>query len=92
MTLINGNTQVQYTPVANYFGSDSFQYSVIDSGGLKSNLATVNIAVTNVNDAPTVQNDQATGILEDSSNNSINVLVNDKPGPVGVGTRAAWIR
>ncbi len=76
---IDGAT-LKYTPVANYFGADSFQYSVIDSGGLKSALATVNLTVNNVNDPPVVQNDQATGILEDSSNNSINVLANDSPG------------
>ena len=76
---IDGTT-IKYTPVANYFGTDSFQYSVIDSGGLKSTLATVNITVNNINDPPVVQNDQATGILEDSSNNSINVLANDSPG------------
>ncbi|NLX55597.1 MAG: tandem-95 repeat protein [Planctomycetaceae bacterium] len=89
VTLINGNTQIQYTPVANYFGSDSFQYSVIDSDGLKSGMATVNIAIENVNDAPTVQNDQATGILEDSVDNVINVLANDKPGPIGVGDESS---
>ncbi len=89
VTLINGNTQVAYTPVANYFGSDSFQYSVIDSGGLESGLATVSITVDNVNDAPTVQNDQATGILEDSTSNAINVLANDEPGPVGVGDESS---
>jgi hypothetical protein len=76
---IDGGT-LKYTPVADYFGPDSFQYSVIDGGGLKSALATVNITVNNVNDPPVVQNDQATGILEDSSNNSINVLANDSPG------------
>jgi hypothetical protein len=85
VTLINNGTQVRYTPVVNYFGSDSFKYSVIDTGGAKSNLATVSILVENVNDPPTAHDDQATGILEDSTNNVISVLANDKPGPVGVG-------
>ncbi len=84
VTLINGNTQVQYTPVANYFGSDSFAYRAKDSDGATSNLVTVTITVTNVNDPPTVADDAAT-VLEDSSSNIIKVLANDKPGPVGVG-------
>jgi methionine-rich copper-binding protein CopC len=41
-----------YTPNANYFGPDSFTYTVTDSGGKVSNVATVNITVVNVNDAP----------------------------------------
>ncbi|MHB8863168.1 MAG: Ig-like domain-containing protein [Pirellulaceae bacterium] len=81
VTLTSGNTRVEYTPNANFFGSDSFQYSVIDSEGLKSGLATVSITVDNVNDPPTAQNDQAVGILEESANNVINVLANDSPGP-----------
>jgi VCBS repeat-containing protein len=42
-----------YTPAANYNGSDSFTYRASD-GTLTSNLATVTLTVTAVNDAPTV--------------------------------------
>jgi hypothetical protein len=81
VTVAADKKSVQYTPVGNYFGGDSFQYAVLDSDGRESGLATVSITVDNVNDPPIAQNDQATGILEDSSNNAINVLANDSPGP-----------
>ncbi|MDD5058336.1 MAG: Ig-like domain-containing protein [Sideroxydans sp.] len=42
-----------YTPDLNYFGSDSFSYRLSD-GPLDSNLATVSLTVTPVNDAPVV--------------------------------------
>jgi hypothetical protein len=41
---------VSYTPNANYFGSDSFTYTISD--GALTDTATVNITITNVNDAP----------------------------------------
>ncbi len=42
---------VTYNPAANYFGSDSFTFRASD-GSLTSNVATVSITVTAVNDAP----------------------------------------
>ncbi|MFY8326024.1 Ig-like domain-containing protein [Pseudoalteromonas sp. ZZD1] len=54
----NGQTQVTatgaiiYTANADYFGSDSFTYTVKDSNGATSNEATVTMTVNPVNDAP----------------------------------------
>src|SRR5262249_58953539 len=48
-----------YTPAANYNGSDSFTYKAND-GALNSNLATVNLTVTPVNDAPVAGGDNYT--------------------------------
>ncbi|WP_228733021.1 tandem-95 repeat protein [Pseudoalteromonas ostreae] len=54
----NGQTQVIatgaviYTANADYFGGDSFTYTVKDSNGAVSNLATVTMTVDPVNDAP----------------------------------------
>lgn len=45
-----------YAPAANYFGTDSLQVTVSDSAGAQV-TGTVDITVTNVNDAPVVQND-----------------------------------
>jgi PKD repeat protein len=45
------NGFVQYEPQANFFGNDSFQYRVVDSGGLYA-TAWVFITVERVNDPP----------------------------------------
>jgi VCBS repeat-containing protein len=52
---LNSDGGFVYTPAANYFGSDSFTYTASD-GDLTSNLATVTIAVTAVNDPPDCSN------------------------------------
>ena len=43
---------VTYTPNANYNGVDQFSYTVTDSAGQVSNVATVNLTISAVNDAP----------------------------------------
>jgi len=48
VTLVNG--EVEYTPDANYFGADEFEYTISDGGVTAS--ATVAVDVTPVNDAP----------------------------------------
>ncbi len=50
---LNPDGSFTYTPAANYNGPDSFTYRASD-GTLTSNVATVAISVTAVNDAPTV--------------------------------------
>ena len=55
---INGNGTVTYTPQANYFGSDSFTYTIIDGrGGIDT--ASVLVTITAVNDAPVAVDDDA---------------------------------
>ena len=63
-----------YTPVANYNGPDSFTFRASD-GALDSNVATVSLTVTPVNDAPNAVNDAAT-VAEDGSQ-SVDVRAND---------------
>ena len=48
---LNTDGSFTYTPAANYNGSDSFAYKVND-GAADSNLATVSLTITAVNDAP----------------------------------------
>ncbi|MCW3061799.1 MAG: outer rane adhesin like protein [Capsulimonas sp.] len=43
-----------YTPAPNYHGPDSFQYKASD-GKVSSNIATVTLTVSSVNDVPTVE-------------------------------------
>lgn len=71
---LNPNGSFTYTPATNYFGPDSFTYRAND-GTTNSGLATVNLTVTGVNDAPIVVND-VTNVLEDASV-VISPLVND---------------
>ncbi|MDD4042799.1 MAG: ExeM/NucH family extracellular endonuclease [Anaerolineaceae bacterium] len=63
-TLSGTAPNLTYTPDANWYGTDSFTYSVHD-GTLGSNVATVTINVTSVNDAPTAE-DQAVTTAEDT--------------------------
>src|SRR5436190_2084372 len=63
-----------YTPAANYNGSDTFTYKAND-GTVDSNVATVAITITAVNDAPVAVNDSVT-TAEDIAVTS-NVLTND---------------
>jgi len=52
----NNGTSVSYTPNGNFFGTDSFTYTISDGNG-GTDTATVNVTVTNVNDAPVATND-----------------------------------
>ncbi|HVE72391.1 MAG TPA: cadherin-like domain-containing protein [Thermoanaerobaculia bacterium] len=70
-----GPASVSYTPNADYFGGDSFTYT-IDDGHSATDTATVSVTVTNVQDAPNAVNDLA-NVSEDSGPNVINVLTND---------------
>ena len=58
-TIDNLTGRLVYTPDANYHGPDSFTYLNGD-GVFLSNLATVSINVTPVNDAPVANNDRYT--------------------------------
>jgi len=66
---------VTVVPNANYNGPVSFTYTAEDSLGAVSNTATVNLTVTQVNDAPTVGADTAS-TLEDTYTDIL-VLNND---------------
>src|SRR5262249_60038719 len=56
---LNSDGSFSYTPAANYNGPDSFTYKAND-GTADSGVATVNITVTSVNDAPLAGNDTYT--------------------------------
>ncbi len=52
----NGDGTVTYTPNIEFFGQDSFEYTIIDESGA-TDTATVNVTVT-FNDAPIAQDDE----------------------------------
>jgi VCBS repeat-containing protein len=56
---LNSDGSFTYTPAENFCGEDSFTYKAYD-GELYSNVATVTINVTCVNDAPVAQDDHYT--------------------------------
>lgn len=60
---------------AGEIGSDSFTYRVVDSHGLESNIVSVAVAVTGINDAPVVVDDNPT--LNPDGPTIIDVLAND---------------
>jgi len=67
---------VTYSPRLNFFGNDSFTYTVRDIYGRYSNEARVNITVIPVNDAP-IANDDIYYVQRDSSIRE-NVSLNDE--------------
>ncbi len=71
--LVNG--QVLYTPHLDYNGSDSFSYTIVDQNGATSNVATVIVNVTGVNDLPVAAKD--TAIVAEDESVDIDVLAND---------------
>ncbi|HEX5000284.1 MAG TPA: DUF4114 domain-containing protein [Terriglobia bacterium] len=49
---IGASGSITYLPAANFYGVDTFQYTVEDDDGLLSNTATVSVTIQPVNDAP----------------------------------------
>ncbi|NEU06742.1 tandem-95 repeat protein, partial [Flavihumibacter sp. R14] len=75
--VFNADGSFTYTPNANFNGTDSFTYKVSD-GSLESNIATVTITVTPVNDAPVAVNDTYTTAEETAITiTAPGILVND---------------
>ncbi|QEH32027.1 hypothetical protein OJF2_04960 [Aquisphaera giovannonii] len=75
---IRPDGSILYTPSPNYFGPDSFTYTLADSAGLTS-TATVTLTVKAVNLAPAANNDSYT-VGENASlavNAALGVLAND---------------
>jgi len=75
---VNADGSFTYTPAANYNGSDSFSYEAND-GQVASTVATVNLTVNPVNDAPVAGNDSYT-------TNRDTVLNVSAPGVLGNDT------
>ncbi|HYC49362.1 MAG TPA: cadherin-like domain-containing protein [Burkholderiales bacterium] len=72
--VLNADGSFTYTPDANFNGSDSFTYRASD-GSIQSNVATVDLSIASVNDAPVAVAD-GFGTAEDTPLTG-NVLAND---------------
>ncbi len=56
-TAVVANNTVNYTPITGYFGNDSFSYTVKDTDGAESNIATVSITISENNPGTPVTNE-----------------------------------
>ena len=72
---LNNDGSFNYTPNANFNGTDSFTYTVTDDQAGVSTAATVTLTVTAANDVPVAVNDSAT--TNEDTPVKINVLAND---------------
>ena len=75
---INGSV-LNYTPAANFFGTETFSYTIDDGNGGTA-TGTVEVDVRNVNDPP-VANDDQLNSSRDISQQTLNVLNNDSTLP-----------
>src|SRR5882724_3172895 len=73
--VINDNGTLTYTPAANYNGPDTISYTAND-GTVDSNVATVAVTVTPVNDPPVAVDDDPVTTAEDTAV-IVTVLGND---------------
>jgi cyclophilin family peptidyl-prolyl cis-trans isomerase len=78
VTVVTGGQTLVYTPAPNFFGEETFTYTVSD--GADENVASVTVQVHPLNDPPTAVDDTFT-IDEDAQNNSLAVLQNDLVAP-----------
>ena len=64
---VQANGKIHYTPNADYYGSDSFSYTISDTDGEVSNVATVSIGVDRVNSAPKPIDNKVMSVDEDTT-------------------------
>ena len=80
---IDGTTgEYTYTPDENFVGTDSFEIKVTDEDG-GTDTETVNVTVTQVNDAPTANDDAYT--IDESAESDFYVLINDTDVDIAYG-------
>jgi uncharacterized repeat protein (TIGR01451 family) len=79
LTIAGDGLSLAYSPAADFFGTETFTYTIEDSGA-ETDTATVSVEVVNENDPPTAEDDEFT-VLPDSTNNSLDVLTNDSTLP-----------
>lgn len=75
---------VMYEPNENYFGPDSFTYTVCETGGGLCDTGAVNVTVTPVNDVPVALNDS---FVVAAPGTVLAVRANDNPGPGEAATQ-----
>jgi len=89
LTLDTATGNAGYMPATNYEGGDSFTYLVKALDGTDSNVATVTLTVTPVNDAPVANGDAAT--TTQSQPATLNLLANDVDPDLTTGINPATV-
>jgi Ca2+-binding RTX toxin-like protein len=79
---LNANGSFTYTPLPNFFGTDTFTYRASDGAEL-SNIATVTITVLAVNDPPTVAVSGGACLPGSRAAATLNLTVADADDPEG---------
>ena len=79
VTINSGARSVTYTPAANFFGTETFTYT-LSFGAATPSVATVTVNVANVNDPPTADDDMF-NVAQDKTNEELDVLGNDLFAP-----------
>ena len=64
---VNGAGLVTFTPLANFSGVASIQYTVNDNSGGTSNAATISVTVNPINDAPVITGQNPLIVTEDQN-------------------------
>ncbi len=88
-TITTANGITTYRPAANFFGSDTFTYTISDNGSPElTAIGTVTVNVSGVNDAPTAVADTGEAarfvVLGINVANPLAVMRNDNAGPLEV--------
>lgn len=79
VTIENDGTILEYIPDDDFFGMDSFTYSIEDESGASSS-ATVKVTVENANDPPTLEADEFQ-VVRGTGAVDLDVLNNDSSDP-----------
>ncbi|MFV2069836.1 MAG: Ig-like domain-containing protein, partial [Pirellulales bacterium] len=79
VTIVEGQT-IDYTPARNFFGTETFTYTVSDGTPGNEVTALVTMTVTPLNDPPTARDD-AFAVDQGSRAQRFDVLANDTIGP-----------
>ncbi len=78
LTIASDGKSLNYKPAANVNGAETFTYTVANAANVRQ-TGTVTVQLTDINDPPVATNDTFT-VIQDSTQNVLDVLVNDTRG------------
>lgn len=88
---VNASGVVTYTPAADYYGTTTLDYTIKDTSGNQSNVATVTYTVNPVNDVPSFTKGSNISINEDVGPQSITDWAsNISKGPSNESLQVTW--